>query len=753
MTTVALSCRFVRNLAIGSMLLAPLCLAQPAAAQTPPAVQWRVEDGGNGHWYQVLTLPAAVTLDTATFAAAALGAHVVSITSEGEQAFVRTVADVDSAWASAAVGPLIGLKVDAQGCDSGCWATGEGMEFAYWHPGNPDSVATDNCVYLYQRSSMRWQNHPCGCQCWGVYCKAAIIEWSADCNSDGIVDYGQILSGELADANANGVPDSCEQPTLLHRFTFDSDLTDSVGSASGTLLGAEVENGNLVGRGGYAEFDQYLVPTTTSATIALWIKPQIMPLSGVFISQGFGGLEAFFLGGDAGTNRLRAGDQWNQTDATYLNLEGSWHHIALVIDRESNATKLYVDGVLADELGQAIVILDDASGNPLGTKTRLCNQFCCDEFFYGSIDDVRIYGDALTGSQLAAVIGADDGTIDQDGDGVPDVIDNCPNIANTDQADCNADGVGNACDTSDCNGNGLSDACEIVYGTATDCDQNGILDSCDLQQGLAPDCNGNQLPDACDIASKVMEDCNANGIGDECEKQVDVVAVSPRFSPIGFGAPVHWDLANAVSAVGTVVVGVRVRGDIAAEAEWIDIVIGDSGSVSTTYRAFRGFYWCEGAECAACPCTDCLTGWDGFSVPQEAFNNAIRSDGTLQVRAVASIAVDAGHCFGDTWIEFELHYTGAAAPDCNANGLLDSCELAAGYAVDANGNGVIDDCEAPITQCPGDYDFDQAITGQDLSLLLAAWGTANQQVDLTGDGQVDGNDMAVLLAGWGTCAD
>ena len=46
----------------------------------------------------------------------------------------------------------------------------------------------------------------------------------------------------------------------------------------------------------------------------------------------------------------------------------------------------------------------------------------------------------------------------------------------------------------------------------------------------------------------------------------------------------------------------------------------------------------------------------------------------------------------------------------------------------------------------------QAITGQDLSLLLAAWGTPNAQVDLTGDGQVDGNDMAVLLAGWGSCA-
>jgi hypothetical protein len=39
---------------------------------------------------------------------------------------------------------------------------------------------------------------------------AAVIEWSADCNSDGIVDYGQIRDGTLPDLNANGVPDCCE---------------------------------------------------------------------------------------------------------------------------------------------------------------------------------------------------------------------------------------------------------------------------------------------------------------------------------------------------------------------------------------------------------------------------------------------------------------------------------------------------------------------------------------------------------------
>jgi hypothetical protein len=41
----------------------------------------------------------------------------------------------------------------------------------------------------------------------------AIYEWSADCNSDGLVDYGQLLAGTIADTNSNGVPDVCECAT------------------------------------------------------------------------------------------------------------------------------------------------------------------------------------------------------------------------------------------------------------------------------------------------------------------------------------------------------------------------------------------------------------------------------------------------------------------------------------------------------------------------------------------------------------
>jgi hypothetical protein len=57
-------------------------------------------------------------------------------------------------------------------------------------------------------------------------CPGYVLEWSADCNNDGIVDKGQILAGEFSDANNNGIPDGpgiAVQPT---------DQSVSVGNAA-----------------------------------------------------------------------------------------------------------------------------------------------------------------------------------------------------------------------------------------------------------------------------------------------------------------------------------------------------------------------------------------------------------------------------------------------------------------------------------------------------------------------------------------
>lgn len=63
-------------------------------------------------------------------------------------------------------------------------------------------------------------------------------------------------------------------------------------------------------------------------------------------------------------------------------------------------------------------------------------------------------------------LGTDPNNADSDGDGVNDLDDNCRFVANADQLDANADGLGNACDSaSDVDNDGLSDAEEFECGS------------------------------------------------------------------------------------------------------------------------------------------------------------------------------------------------------------------------------------------------------------------------------------------------
>lgn len=93
---------------------------------------------------------------------------------------------------------------------------------------------------------------------------------------------------------------------------------------------------------------------------------------------------------------------------------------------------------------------------------------------------------------------------DDDGDGIKDICDNCPDLFNPEQADCDGDGVGDLCAladglTLDCNKNGIPDSCDILDGTSLDCNGTGTPDSCDLAKAISDDCNQNQIPDACDL--------------------------------------------------------------------------------------------------------------------------------------------------------------------------------------------------------------------------------------------------------------
>jgi hypothetical protein len=77
---------------------------------------------------------------------------------------------------------------------------------------------------------------------------SAFVEWDADCNGDGIVDYGQILRGELADLNSNGVPDICE----LSVFGVVPVSGPSTGGTSITINGTGFPQDPVVKIGGVA---------------------------------------------------------------------------------------------------------------------------------------------------------------------------------------------------------------------------------------------------------------------------------------------------------------------------------------------------------------------------------------------------------------------------------------------------------------------------------------------------------------------
>ncbi len=71
---------------------------------------------------------------------------------------------------------------------------------------------------------------------------------------------------------------------------------------------------------------------------------------------------------------------------------------------------------------------------------------------------------------------------DSDGDGIIDCEDNCPNTPNSDQADCDGDGKGDACEA-DSDGDGIPDDCDNCPNTSNpdqeDKDDDGVGAACD----------------------------------------------------------------------------------------------------------------------------------------------------------------------------------------------------------------------------------------------------------------------------------
>jgi hypothetical protein len=203
---------------------AAVTLLAASVAQAQQAVQWRVAQGGNGHWYRMVS-PGIIGWHEARAVALGMGGDLASITSLEESEFVLVVTSNPSGWSPSGpyfIGPWLGGYQDHSAPDyrepSGGWrwVSGEPWQFTRWlapEPNNGWGGGEDFLNLLTQPPvsgiSPYWNDSPANSS--SNLTRSLVVEWATDCNNDGVVDYGQCHDGTLPDYNGNSIPDCCER--------------------------------------------------------------------------------------------------------------------------------------------------------------------------------------------------------------------------------------------------------------------------------------------------------------------------------------------------------------------------------------------------------------------------------------------------------------------------------------------------------------------------------------------------------------
>jgi len=283
---------------------------------------------------------------------------------------------------------------------------------------------------------------------------------------------------------------------------------------------------------------------------------------------------------------------------------------------------------------------------------------------------------------------------DADGDGVPDASDNCPLVANPNQADCDANGVGDACQSSVTRSTGNMGA--IGAGVTTSGTLSGVATS--LWPVVVTVRAIGDFNLATEFATLQLAGTNItttlfqSGASD-CPATPDsaVFVIQPK----------QWNALVAASAGGNM--SVRILGNALVSATQCANASSEVTATLTASPDCNGngtIDYCDITTGTAQDCNangipdscDIASGYsndvDANSVPDSCQPdcNANGLPDTYDIATGGAADCDLNQIPDTCDIA-------SGAPDCNSNGIFDSCEITTGIAPDCNGNGKPDSCD------------------------------------------------------------
>lgn len=207
---------------------------------------------------------------------------------------------------------------------------------------------------------------------------------------------------------------SAQGATLTHRYSFTSDASDSVGTADGTLNGgASLSNGVVVldGSSGYVELPANLVSTYDSVSFEMWFTDfgsstwarlwDIGNSSGGAGQQG-GGVSYMFMTALNSSGGFRGAYQESGMGEQLIDCAprpelGTQHQIVWTQDSDTQTATIYLDGAW---VGQNTTFSYTPAGIGDTVNDWLGRSQYNDPYFYGSINEFRVYNGTLTDAEV-----------------------------------------------------------------------------------------------------------------------------------------------------------------------------------------------------------------------------------------------------------------------------------------------------------------------------------------------------------------